>query len=162
MKSVRALPPMALRAWLFGLELPCSRRLSRLRRHGLGDLCSLHDSQLQLGGPVGWAVRRGLPVRVPAGLATSLPGSSYGVWSSPRASPDSYLCPGHTFRERCSSQVACMVWRSRDVASPAAIQRLRGRRFSLFRPNGYVAVVTSGFERAAGRRPFAVLSLAME
>lgn len=53
MKSVRALPPMALRAWLFGLELPCSRRLSRLWRCGHGDRCSLHDSQLQLGGPVG-------------------------------------------------------------------------------------------------------------
>ncbi|MBD8492989.1 hypothetical protein [Pseudomonas syringae] len=41
-------------------------------------------------------------------------------------------------------QVACMVCRPRDVASPAAIQRLRGRRLSLSRPLvGCVEVVTS-------------------
>jgi hypothetical protein len=120
-KPCRATPPMASRCGLFGLELPCSRRIDRLLRRGHGVIYSLHDCQLQLGGPVGWAVRRGLPVRLPAGLSTSLAGPSYGVCSSPYVLPDSYLCPGHTFLARCFSWVAAWfgvlaIWRVRQLS----------------------------------------------
>ncbi len=121
MKPCRATPPMASRCGLFGLELPCSRRLYRLRHRGHGVRYSLHDCQLQLGGLLGRAVRRGLPVRLPTGLTGALAGSSYGVCSAPCVLPDSYLCPGHTFRDRCSSQVAAWfgvlaMWRVRQLS----------------------------------------------
>jgi len=63
---------------LSGLELPWSPRLDRPGRGGHGVRYSLHDCQLQLGGLLGRAARRGLPVRIPAGLVTSLAGASYG------------------------------------------------------------------------------------
>lgn len=63
---------------LSGLELPWSPRFDRPWRGGHGVMYSLHDCQLQLGGLLGRAARRGWPVRFPAGLATSLADSSYG------------------------------------------------------------------------------------
>ena len=57
----------------------------------------------------------------------------FGVSSPPRASPDSYLWPGHTFRVRCSSWLACVVSRT-HMREYGSYQRLHGRRFSFFRP----------------------------
>ena len=51
-KPGSATPPMASRFRVFGLELPCSPRVDRLRRCGRGVICSQHDCRLQLGGPV--------------------------------------------------------------------------------------------------------------
>lgn len=53
----------------------------------------------------------------------------FGVSSPPRASPDSYLWPGHTFRVRCSSWLACVVSRT-HMWEYGSYQRLHGRRFS--------------------------------
>lgn len=39
-------------AGLFGLEIPCSRHLSRLPHRGRGVMCSLRDCQLHLFGPL--------------------------------------------------------------------------------------------------------------
>ena len=53
----------------------------------------------------------------------------FDVSSPPRASPDSYLWPGHTFRVRCYSWLACVVSRT-HMSEYGSYQRLHGRRFS--------------------------------
>ncbi len=87
MKPFLCLAADGLAGRVFGLELPCSLRVDRPQRRGHGVRCSLHDCQLQLGGLLGRAARRGLPVRVPAGLATSSVIPSCGVWSAPCCAP---------------------------------------------------------------------------
>jgi hypothetical protein len=121
---------------LCGLELPWSRRLYRLRLRGHGAMCSLHDCQLQLGGLLGRAVRRGLPVRVPAGLSDALAVSSSVVFSSPCAAPRFPHLAGVTHFLIDDLPAGLHGLACSREGSPAAVQRLRGRRFS-FLTTGY-------------------------
>lgn len=143
---VRAQPPTALLSVRLALSFPITSRLSASAGWSLGKVFATRlptaalwpvwwGSPSWVAGPcsgwacyfIGWFLLwcLFLPMRVAAAIPT---------W------------PGHTFRVRCSSRLACIVWRPPHEGSTAAIQRLRGRRFSLVATGGcrYVEWFTSG------------------
>jgi hypothetical protein len=113
-----ALPPTALRFIRSALSFPRIPRQSDSTRWSWGTGIRYATVNCSSAAQVSRAVRRGLPVRVPAGLATSLAGSSCWLFVLHCASCESSL-----------TGVAHFVFDA-VPGSTAAIQRLHGRRFS--------------------------------
>lgn len=97
---------------LFGLELPCSRCLYRLRLRGRG--VYVRYTTANCSSAAYWVGQFVVGCRSVFRLVSLVHRlvPPIGVCSPPRASPDSYLWPGHTFRVRCSSWLACVVSRA--------------------------------------------------